>query len=63
MVDLVYGYRRYPSPLTIAKPACSRHVVAPPPRCLDGGGQGASQRNHRVISGSNDDGMPELLNR
>src|SRR5262249_56010681 len=41
IVDLVDGYRRYPSPLTIAKPPCnpratafaSAHVAPPPRRC------------------------------
>jgi len=76
IVDLVDGYRRYPSPLTIAKPPCNPRATAfalrpcgaaaaslPRHRyAFDGGGQGASQRSQRAISGSNADGMPALLN-
>src|SRR5215470_11297655 len=76
IVDLVDGYRRYPSPLTIAKPPCnpratafaSTHVAPPPRRCPATAMlwlatvRGASQRSQRAISGSNADGMPALLN-
>src|SRR5215471_6381538 len=76
IVDLVDGYRRYPSPLTIAKPPCnpratalaSAHVAPPPRRCpatamlAMAAVRGASQRNQRAISGSNADGMPAPLN-
>ena len=76
IVDLVDGHRRYPSPLTIAKPPCnpratafaSAHVAPPPRRCTAtamlwiAAVSGVSQRNQRGISGSNADGMPALLN-
>src|SRR5262249_29494717 len=76
IVDLVDGYRRYPSPLTIAKPPCnpratafaSAHVAPPPRRCPAtamlwmAAVKGVSQRSQRAISGSNADGMPTLLN-
>src|SRR5215471_20310297 len=76
IVDLTDGYRRYPSPLTIAKPPCNPRAtafasahVAPPRRCPAtamlwmAAVKGASQRNQRAISGSNADGTPALLNR
>src|SRR5215471_6503456 len=75
IVDLVDGYRRYPSPLTIAKPPCNPRAtafasahVAPPRRCPAtamlwmAAVKGVSQRNQRAISGSNADGTPALLN-